>query len=130
MIFYVKQLLTYKKKNHADSMNDKEQFYYYIPASLGQVQPIKLAIRLFYLYSGGGLQWFVVVCGGLPAFHRFHRLSSQILVTSGLRWFVMVCGGLSYSRTRLFTCITNYCEARETIHNGENLQKGVLKLCL
>ena len=67
-------------------MNDKEQLYYYIPASLGQVQPTKWAIRLFYLYSGGGLQWFVVVCGGLPAFHRFHRLSSQILV--------VVCGGL------------------------------------
>ena len=62
-----------------------------------------------------------MVCGGLPAFHRFHRLSSQILVVvcgdlrwfvvvcgglwwfavvcDGLRWFVMVCGGLSYSHT-------------------------------
>ena len=77
-------------------MNDKEQLYYYIPASLGQVQPTKWAIRLFDLYSGGGLQWFVVVCGGLPAFHRFHRLSSQILVVvcGDLRWFVVVCGGL------------------------------------
>ena len=56
-----------------------------------------------------------MVCGGLRAFHRFHRLSSQILVVvcggllvvcgglwwfavvcGGLRWFVMVCGGLSY----------------------------------
>ena len=38
----------------------------------------------------------MVVCGGLPAFHCFHRLSSQILVLvcGGLRWFVVVCGGL------------------------------------
>ena len=37
-----------------------------------------------------------MVCGGLPAFHRFHRLSSQILVVvcGDLRWFVVVCGGL------------------------------------
>ena len=52
-----------------------------------------------------------MVCGGLPAFHRFHRLSSQILVVvsgslrgfvvvCGSLWrFVMVCGGLSYSHT-------------------------------
>ena len=41
----------------------------------------------------------MVVCGGLPAFHRFHRLSSQILVVvcGSLRWFVVVCGGLPYS---------------------------------
>ena len=78
----------------------------YIPASLGQVQPTKLAIRLFFT------RILVVVCGGLPAFLRFHRLSSQILVVvcgglrwfavvcGGLRWFVMVCGGLSYSHTQ------------------------------
>ena len=89
-------------------MNDKEQLYYYIPASLGQVQPIKWAIRLFYLYSGGGLRWFacfsppivpnsggglwwfVVICSGLGLF---------AVVCGGLRWFVMVCGGLSYSHT-------------------------------
>ena len=67
----------------------------YIPASLGQVQPTKLAIRLFFT------RILVVVCGGLPAFHRFHCLSSQILVVvcDGLRWFVMVCVGLSYSHT-------------------------------
>ena len=37
-----------------------------------------------------------MVCGGLPAFHRFHRLSSLILVVvcGGLRWFVVVCGSL------------------------------------
>ena len=52
-----------------------------------------------------------MVCGGLPAFHRFHRLSSPILVVvcgglwwfvvvcGSLRWFVIVCGGLSYSHT-------------------------------
>ena len=44
-----------------------------------------------------------MVCGGLPAFHRFHRLSSPILVVvcGGLRWFAVVCGGLSYSHTRV-----------------------------
>ena len=37
-----------------------------------------------------------MVCGGLPAFHRFHYVSSQILVVicGRLRWFVVVCGGL------------------------------------
>ena len=61
-----------------------------IPASLGQVQPTKLAIRLFFT------RILVVVCGDLPAFHRFYRLSSQIMVVAcgGLRWFVVVCGGL------------------------------------
>ena len=35
---------------------------------------------------------FPVVCGGLPAFHCFHYLSSQILVVvwRGLRWFEVV----------------------------------------
>ena len=43
-----------------------------------------------------------MVCGGLPAFHRFHRLSSQILVVvCGDLWlFAVVCDGLSYSHTR------------------------------
>ena len=41
--------------------------------------------------SGGGLWWFVVICGGLWLF---------AVVCGGLRWFVMVCGGLSYSHTR------------------------------
>ena len=103
-------------------MNDKEQLYYYIPASLGQVQPTKWAIRLFYLYSGGGLQWFAVVCGGLQWFACFSPFSPPIVpnsggglwwcvvicgglwlfavVCGGLRWFVMVCGGFSYSHTR------------------------------
>ena len=57
-----------------------------------------------------------MVCGGLPAFHRFHRPSSPILVVvcgglrwfvvvcGGLRWFVIVCGGLSYSHTPV-TCL-------------------------
>ena len=95
-------------------MNDKEQLYY-IPVILGQVQPTKLAIRLFFTRilvvvcsglrwfacfssfsppivpnSGGGLWWFVVVCGGLWWF---------AVVCGGLRWFVIVCGGLSYSHT-------------------------------
>ena len=71
----------------------------YIPASLGQdpVQPTKWAIIIdsFYWYSGGGLQH--LVCGGLPAFHCFYRLSSQILVViCGCLWlFMVVCDGLS-----------------------------------
>ena len=43
-----------------------------------------------------------MVCGGLPAFHCFHYLSSQILVVicGGLRWFVVVCG-----RSRWFVVV-------------------------
>ena len=39
-----------------------------------------------------------MVCGGLPAFLRFHSLSSQIMVVvcGGLRWFVVVYGGLRW----------------------------------
>ena len=42
--------------------------------------------------------WFAVVCGGLPAFLRFHSLSYQIMVVvwGSLRWFVVVCGGLRW----------------------------------
>ena len=68
----------------------------YIPGSLGQVKPTKLAVRLFFT------RILVVVCSGLPAFLRFHSLSYQIMVVvwGSLRWFVVVCGGLSYSHTR------------------------------
>ena len=45
-------------------MNDKKQLY--IPANLGQVQPTKLAIRLFFtrilVVVCSGLRWFAVVC--------------------------------------------------------------------
>ena len=37
-----------------------------------------------------------MVGGGLPAFHCFHCLSSQILV---YQWFAADCCGLSYSHT-------------------------------
>ena len=73
-------------------MNDKEQLY--IPANLGQVQPTKLAIRLFfYSYSGGGLQWFAVVCGGLRWFACFPLFSLPIVPNSGgdLWWFAVIC---------------------------------------
>ena len=52
-----------------------------------------------------GLRWFAVVCGGLPAFHRFHRAIVSNsggglwwfeVICGGLRWFVMVCGGLRW----------------------------------
>ena len=55
-----------------------------------------------------GLQWFVVVCGGLPA---SSLVSLPIVPNSGgdlwrfavmfggLRWFVVVCGALSFSHT-------------------------------
>ena len=69
----------------------------YIPASHGQVQPTKLAIRLFfYSYSGGGLHWFAVVCGGLRWFACFSSFSPPIVSNSGcgLWWFEVVCGGL------------------------------------
>ena len=99
-------------------MNDKEQLY--IPANLGQVQPTKLAIRLFFtrilvVVCGGlrwfavvcgGLRWFAVVCGGLRWFACFPLFSLPIVPNSGgdlwwfavicaiLWWFVVVCGGL------------------------------------
>ena len=64
MLFYVKQLLTNRKIVQTDSMNDKKQLY--IPANLGQVQPTKLAIRLFFIrilvVVCSGLRWFAVVC--------------------------------------------------------------------
>ena len=48
--------------------------------------------------QNGQLDFFtcilVVVCSGLPAFHRFDCLSSNS--RGGLCWFVVVCGGLSY----------------------------------
>ena len=39
-----------------------------------------------------------MVCGGLPDFHCFHYLSSQILVVicGDLWWFAVVCGGLGW----------------------------------
>ena len=47
---------------------------------------------------GGGLQWFGVVCGGLPAFHCFHHylssVSTSIVPNSGgdLWWFALIVG--------------------------------------
>ena len=79
-------------------MNDKEQLY--IPANLGQVQPTKLAIRLFFT------RILVVVCSGLRWFACFPLFSLPIVPNSGgdlwwfavicaiLWWFVVVCGGL------------------------------------
>ena len=96
MLFYLKQLLTNRKIVQTAWMTKSN----YIPASHGQVQPTKLAIRIFFtrilVVVCSGLRWFALVCGGLPAFHRFHCLSSHILVVvcGGLRWFVVVCGGL------------------------------------
>ena len=47
-------------------------------------------LYFFFSYSGGGLQWFAVVCGGLPALSLVTLpigiLSSQIMV--------VICGGL------------------------------------
>ena len=75
-------------------MNDKEQLYSCEPWP-GSTHKIG-NYTLFYSYSGGGLQWFAVVCGGLPDFLRFHSLPSQIMVvvSGSLRWFAVVCGGL------------------------------------
>ena len=90
-------------------MTDKEQLY--IPANLGQVQPTKLAIRLFFtrilVVVCSGLRW---VCGGLRWFACFSPpivpnsgggLWWFAVVCGGLWWFVIVCGGLSYSHTRV-----------------------------
>ena len=94
-------------------MTDKEQLY--IPANLGQVQPTKLAIRLFFtrilVVVCSGLRWFAVVCLLFIVFtaHRpqfwwwFVVVCGGLwwfaVVCGGLRWCVIVCGGLSYSHT-------------------------------
>ena len=71
--FSMKKLLSYKYKNRADTMNGNICL-----RALARFQPKKWTIRIFFhLYSGGGLRWFVVVCGGLPAFLWFHCLSSK-----------------------------------------------------
>ena len=64
----------------------------YIPASLGQVQPTKLAIRLFDFVT----RILVVVCGGLRWFACFSSFSPPIVPHSGggLWWFEVVCGSL------------------------------------
>ena len=72
--------------------------------ALVRVQPTKLVIRLFYLYFGGGVLHFAVVCGGLPAFHLFTAYRPKfwcwsVGVCGGLWWFAVVCDGLSYSHT-------------------------------
>ena len=48
----------------------------------------------FFSYSGGGLQWFAVVCGGLWWFA--YIVSGYIVLNSGgdLWWFAVMCGGL------------------------------------
>ena len=53
---------------------------------------------LFSSYSGGGLQWFAVVCGDFPA---SSLVTLPIVPDSGghLRWFAVMCGGLSFSHT-------------------------------
>ena len=56
--------------------------YIYIPASLSQVQPTKLAIRFFfYLYSGGLM---VMVCGGLSYTYSHTRDDHDLACTR--RW--------------------------------------------
>ena len=47
----------------------------------------------FFSYSGGGLQWFAGVCGGLPA---SSLVTLPIVPNSGgdLWWFAVMCGGL------------------------------------
>ena len=53
---------------------------------------------LFSSYSGDGLRWFVVMCGGLWWF---------AVVCGDLRWFAVICGGLSFSHTQLNCQPTN-----------------------
>ena len=60
----------------------------------------KLYSILFYISnSGGDLQWFAVVCGGLPASSLVSLPIVQIMVVvcGGVWWcwwFMVVCGGL------------------------------------
>ena len=89
-----------------------------MPVCFGQEQPKKWTIRLFFssILQGGGLQWFAVVCGGLPASSLvtlpivpndggdlwwFAVMCGGLwwfaVVCGGLRWFAMVCGGLSFT---------------------------------
>ena len=69
-----------------------------MPACFGQVQPKNGQLDSFFIVFLCGLQWFAVVCGGLPASSLLwlHYLSSQILVVicGGLRLCVVVCGGV------------------------------------
>ena len=106
MLFYVKQLLTNRKIVQTAWMTKSN---YIFLRTLARFNPQNWQLDSFLLVFWW---WFAVVCGGLPAFHRFHRLSSPILVVvcgglwwfavvcCGLRWFVIVCDGLSYSHTR------------------------------
>ena len=83
MLFYVKKkLLTHKYKNRADYMNGNVHVSVLWPFSTqknGQLDS-------FFSYSGGGLQWFAVVCVGLPASSLVSLPMPQILV--------VICGGL------------------------------------
>ena len=54
--------------------------------SLARFNPKNGQLDSYFSYSGGGLQWFAVVCGGLPASSLVTHVSSQILV--------VICGGL------------------------------------
>ena len=45
--------------------------------------------------SGGNLCWFAVMCGGFGDVWWF------AVVCGGLRWFAVICGGLSFSHTEI-----------------------------
>ena len=84
MLFYVKKkLLTYKYKNRADCMNGNVHVCLH---ALAIFNPKNGELYSFFSYSGGGLQWFAVVCGGLPASSLVSLPMPQILV--------VICGGL------------------------------------
>ena len=83
MLFYVKKrLLTYKYKNRADCMNGNVHFCVLWPFSTKKNRQLDS----FFSYSGGGLQWFAVVCGGLPA--------SSLVSLPMPHTLVVICGGL------------------------------------
>ena len=80
MLFYVKKkLLIYK--NRADCTNGNVHVCVLWPFSTK-----KMDNDSFFSYSGGGLQWFAVVCGGLPASSLVSLPMPEILV--------VICGGL------------------------------------
>ena len=71
-------------------------------ACFGHFQPKKWTIRLFFSYSGGGLQWFVVVC--------LHRLWFHCLFPNSggdVWWFAVMCGGFGFFSGNLW-CLLYY----------------------
>ena len=66
MLFYVKKLLTYKTTSYIKIVQTACMVYVCLHA-LARFNQINGQLYFFFSYSGGGLQWFAVVCGDFPA---------------------------------------------------------------